>query len=726
MIKKLSAIFLIIAMLAMLTPCAFAKVVTTKEPTNGSTVYIAGNPDMYPLEYFDKDTNSYKGIIPTMFKKLSKQSGLDFSYISSGDKNEQKRLAKNKQVEVVSVHFEGEAGALKSESFIMSLSKNGKERKVCVGFTEIAPENVKTAVSAALNSSASQEMLRAAVENADEYKPESFPYYLLIIIGALGAAVVVLVIIIVRTNLKKKRSAENKLEDKLTGIGNREYFDYWYPRQITMNNYVLYYIAYISIEAEKLAEYANVKVSEEVQVFASQTISSSAGDNDICARVSDGVFLLAYQAPSKAGAEQYIDEILKKLNNSANENMERYNVYFHAGVFHLDNPNTTLEKAALNAKLGCNYARKNNAPYIFSDNELLSREDYMLNLRKRLSDAIANNEFKLYVQYIFDAKKRCACGAEVLSRWHSIDKGIIYPGDYIKLLETANLISSLDYHNIESSCKLLEEWSNSDKANLWISCNLTRNTLSEEDFSEKFGAILNKYNINRELLVIEITEDMLAQDSAVAIKNIAACKEMGVRISLDDFGNGYSSVRDLCDYPIDIIKIDRQIITKAVTPRGNSLLQGLVKLAHYLNTLVLCEGVETEEELSVSELAECDFVQGYIYSKVYPADEPSIDKLINFKPVQPEKPAQPERPAQSEKPVEAAKPVQPAQPVNIEQPKKRELHKPPVPAATKRQTPRTARKTVRKEPKRGLSGILNRRKRRKQEELLNLIDKYLD
>ena len=111
-------------------------------------------------------------------------------------------------------------------------------------------------------------------------------------------------------------------------------------------------------------------------------------------------------------------------------------------------------------------------------------------------------------------------------------------------------------------------------------------------------------------------------DNTTAVySNILACKEMGCQIALDDLGNGYSSLQDLCDYPIDMIKIDRHILLKSTTPRGNALLQGLTKLGHDMGMKVLCEGVECEDEKQRVFEAGCDYIQGFYYSHVLPKGE---------------------------------------------------------------------------------------------------------
>ena len=156
---------------------------------------------------------------------------------------------------------------------------------------------------------------------------------------------------------------------------------------------------------------------------------------------------------------------------------------------------------------------------------------------------------------------------------------------------------------------------------MWISCNFTRITVSSTDFLQRFREITEKYRFDHSNLILELTEDSLSDNHTAAYLNILACKKEGYRIALDDFGSGYTSFSDLCDYPIDLIKVDRHIIAKATTERGSVLLNGICKLARYLDVLVLCEGVETAEENAVVQTVNCDFVQGYFYSRSYPLYE---------------------------------------------------------------------------------------------------------
>ena len=125
--QKLIAAFAAMLIILLFPLSVSAAVNTVSEPTDKDRIYIAGNPDMYPFEYYDKDSKTYKGILPELYQKISEESGTEFSYVSAGSGNEQKRMAENKQVEIVSAHNEGDIEDLKKEILIDEILKKHLE-----------------------------------------------------------------------------------------------------------------------------------------------------------------------------------------------------------------------------------------------------------------------------------------------------------------------------------------------------------------------------------------------------------------------------------------------------------------------------------------------------------------------------------------------------------------------------------------------------------------------
>ena len=236
-------------------------------------------------------------------------------------------------------------------------------------------------------------------------------------------------------------------------------------------------------------------------------------------------------------------------------------------------------------------------------------------LIKKIKTGFENNEFQMYLQFIVDGKKDAISSAETLSRWESSSGEVIFPGAYIGVMEKSGLIVKFDYYMFEKACQKLSAWNETEFGAISISCNITRGTISEEDFVAKLKDITDRYAFEKAKLIIEITEDSIEKNLDIAIKNILRARELGFSIALDEIGSGYTSLVNLCEYPLDIVKIDREILLKANGERGKKLFYGIISLAHYLNLKVVCEGVETEEQNAFVFESDCDFIQGWYYSK---------------------------------------------------------------------------------------------------------------
>ena len=239
-------------------------------------------------------------------------------------------------------------------------------------------------------------------------------------------------------------------------------------------------------------------------------------------------------------------------------------------------------------------------------------------LLNKIRYGLKNKEFKMHLQFIVDNKTKRIVSSEALSRWEDSSGEIILPGKYIGVMEKSGLIINFDYYVFEMVCDKLSKWADTDFKELTISCNITRITISEKDFAAKIKDIADRYEFDRSKLIMEITEDSIEKNLDIARKNIIKMKELGFLIALDDVGSGYTSLVSLCEYPIDIVKIDREVLLRSDNESGKELFLGIISLIHNLNLKVVCEGVETEEQNTLVSESECDYIQGWYYSKALP------------------------------------------------------------------------------------------------------------
>ena len=616
--RRLVLFTLVIALIGIMSLPVCATVGVTSEATAGTTIYVAGNPDLFPVEYYDEETESYLGLLPTFYAMVSEKSGIDFTYIHAGPRNQQERLAKNLQAELISAHIRGDV-EVSEVCTLFEYTREGGRYTAALGFTDIMPETVREVIRSELAATSDSQWLSAALELAE--KPRTVvPVTLYIVAGVMMAIAILFLVLFLKVRPKKSEQMMRRI-DPLTGIGNLEHLNYCFEHYITSEVYSLYYVVYIALDAAEVEKYAGTTQVEEMQRFAAEILSSDIAETDFVARIGEGVFGLCCQAPDAERAVQYVREQLTKLNANRNHDVVGYRrLLFYAGVYHMGKQQLSLETALNNAKQGYIYAVDNKMDCCLCDKNILNKHLLQHDLQKRLAAAIENNEFVLYLQFIVRAEDGRIIGAEALSRWHSVENGVLSPAYYIEDMKRAGIISKLDFSMLEKACRQLETWQEDGYGWLHLSCNFTRITISEVDFLQKFNDTVNQYSFDRKNLVIELTEDSLVDNMAVAYQNILACKEAGFTVALDDLGAGYSSFSDLCDYPVDIIKVDRHIVAKAATERGNALLRGITTMAHGLGIEVLCEGVESETESKRIKETGCDYIQGFYYSRVLPQE----------------------------------------------------------------------------------------------------------
>ncbi len=410
-------------------------------------------------------------------------------------------------------------------------------------------------------------------------------------------------------------------KDKLTGIGNRRYLESKY-NGLELDFGQRNCVTYISFSKENVLKRFNAAIVDKLQVAAANKIAENCMENEFAARIDTGVFVVVFRCSDGLHAEQRIIDLINKLNRTEHSIIFENLAPFRSGICISENKNISVNELILNAKTAYDFACADKISACVFSPSLKEKQKIRNNLQKKFLCAIENGEFEVFLQWVYDSQKQAFVGAEALSRWNSPVDGFIMPAYYINDMHASGVIEKFDMYIIEKVCSLLEDWSKNEQyRDMIISCNITRVTVSSENFMENFRKIIKNHKFNHSHLIIEITEDSLIGDMEMAHKNILDCKDMGIRVALDDFGAGTSSISDVNNYPIDVIKVDRQFISKITTKRGAAVLKSLIELAHNLDMEVVCEGVETKKQLDVISELHSDYIQGYYFSYVFPIDE---------------------------------------------------------------------------------------------------------
>lgn len=243
--------------------------------------------------------------------------------------------------------------------------------------------------------------------------------------------------------------------------------------------------------------------------------------------------------------------------------------------------------------------------------------------RDDLREAVAGNCLELYLQPLLDIRHRRICGYEALSRWEHPRLGQVPPPEFVDMAERTGLIGELTRWSLNVALRHLSRLRSSGN-DVHVSVNLSVLTLLEPGFALQVQDMLRLWRVPSRALVLEVTETALMRDMHRGREVLAGLHGMGVRIAIDDFGSGYSSMAYLQQLPVDELKIDRGFIAGIATDRrAMHLAESMIQLGHHLGLEVVAEGVEDEATLAVLRELGCDRAQGYGIGRPAPAD--SID-----------------------------------------------------------------------------------------------------
>lgn len=236
--------------------------------------------------------------------------------------------------------------------------------------------------------------------------------------------------------------------------------------------------------------------------------------------------------------------------------------------------------------------------------------------------ALDNHELKAYYQPQYDAITNKLVGAEALVRWIKPDGSVIMPGSFIPQLEEDNAILELDWYILREVCAFLEKRQEEGIYCVPVAVNFSRLHVYEDDFVEQLCGITDQYSVPRKLLEVEITESAFVERSEKIAEWIGGIRDAGFRVAIDDFGSGLSSLSFVKDISVDVLKIDKSLLSRnCEDEKERIVLESIFNFAHRLKLTTVAEGVETREQLGFLRTCSCKVIQGFLFAKPMPETE---------------------------------------------------------------------------------------------------------
>lgn len=355
-----------------------------------------------------------------------------------------------------------------------------------------------------------------------------------------------------------------------------------------------------------------------------KNLTKSCHSDETCARIEKDIFAILYEFKGKEAMEKRLNHAREKIIDKRILNKMESSINFIAGIYIVDNQKNEavidmLDKALLAQK---SVPRSNiGSQYIYYDDWMLDQQFNRSRLLEAVKPAMDRKEFQLYIQPQYDINTNALVAGEALCRWIRKDK-VILPNDFIPLLESNGLILSFDFYMLEQLCQATRKWLDDGLDVVPISINQSRLHIGQKNYVEDFCSMVDKYDIPHHLITFELTESAFVEKQDEMLKIASHLHKLNFQLAIDDFGTGFASLNLLSVISADVLKIDKSLLDDVKNnPRARAIIKKVIELAHDIDMTVVCEGIETEPQLSYLKEIGCDIGQGYLLSRPISAKE---------------------------------------------------------------------------------------------------------
>lgn len=439
-------------------------------------------------------------------------------------------------------------------------------------------------------------------------------------------------IILEAIDITERKNAQIKIEyqanyDALTGIANRSLAIAQLSQLLkgsTRNN------KFIAVLFLDLDNFKNINdtmghsIGDKVLVEVAKQLRRLLREKDIIARLGGDEFLIILEDIEDPFDIQIVcDNIIQNFEKSFIIDQLEIVTTISIGIAMYPTDGETIKELLCNSDIAMYHAKsKGKNRYSFFTDNMNNNIRRKLQIENELSHAFKKQEFEVYYQPKIDVKTLKIIGLEALLRWKNTKLGFVSPEEFIPIAEKSTKIIKIGSYVIDEVLKSLVILKEYISDSFRISINLSPVQFQDSNLIDKIHNSLNQYNIDASYIDFEITETALIYDQKKTIQKLMELKNLGTTISMDDFGTGYASLSYLKTYPFDIIKIDKSFIFNMLrSEKDKNLVRAIIAMAKSLELLVVAEGVETQEVLETLKIMECDYMQGYLFSKPIPFDD---------------------------------------------------------------------------------------------------------
>ena len=413
----------------------------------------------------------------------------------------------------------------------------------------------------------------------------------------------------------------NSLHDSLTELANRKYFLKTLNEKVKLSKPFSLFVIDIN-RFKQINDMLGHYFADQLLIRVGQNIKKQVNSECFLSRISGDQYTLICCALTDEEISHLMTTIYSSFKIPFNVNNYNLKVDISCGGTLFPKKGGSVGALLQQADIALRSAKQKQNDYVIYNDKLDNDAKSRLEISSKLHKALTNKEFEVYYQPMKKVQSDDTYHLEALIRWPQKEGGFIPPDQFIPIAEQNNLIQQITLFVLDSICKnLLQLKQAGIKACIHI--NLSARDLQDNLLSEQLAQLIEEHALLPHELILEVTETAIMKDLSAAKKVLQKLSDQGFIVSLDDFGTGYSSLSMLLELPIHQIKIDRSFVMSMQKEEiGYQIVKSIIFMAHNLNCTVVAEGVETKEVTDELISLQCDYLQGYYYSK--PLDFPSL------------------------------------------------------------------------------------------------------
>lgn len=414
--------------------------------------------------------------------------------------------------------------------------------------------------------------------------------------------------------------------DVLTGLPNRTLLRDRIGQVIASSHRDNVQFALLFLDLDRF-KYINDSMGHSVGDKLLQSVASRlqacVREGDTVSRIGGDEFVLLLRNIDEPGVSSVADKLLQSLATPFNLGGQEISTYASIGISLYPKHATDFDVLMKNADAAMYSAKENGRNnYKFFMPEMNFRANQVFLMEKDMRVALDQDQFMLVYQPQVDLATGAVCGAEALIRWKHPEKGFISPAEFIPVAEETGQIVTIGEWVLRTACWRFAAWQKQGLPMIPVAVNLSIRQLRQPNLADLIESVLKETGLSPECLELEITESIMMGDTSAAMVFLTRMHKLGVQMSIDDFGTGFSSLNYLKNLPVHKLKIDQSFVRDiGIDASDVAIIRSIISLGHRLDMKVIAEGVETLDQLDFLRLRGCDEIQGFFFSRPLPAED---------------------------------------------------------------------------------------------------------